>query len=105
MKLTHVLRVCCGTVGPCQRRLRYFFSTTLFSFSFAAFALRSDTSTSVPRIRIGRENHTRIACQALVLSERTEGVIFVFNCVAEIADKGDGAPPNVRREWRVERSE
>eukprot|EP00904_Undaria_pinnatifida_P013113 jgi/Undpi1/8932/HiC_scaffold_26.g11393.m1 len=36
---------------------------------------------------VDKENRTQIACQALVLRERTEDLVFVFECVAEMGKK------------------
>ena len=36
---------------------------------------------------VDKENRTQIACQALVLRERTEDFVFIFECVAEVGKK------------------
>ncbi|CAN0274374.1 unnamed protein product, partial [Scytosiphon promiscuus] len=36
---------------------------------------------------VDKENRTQIACQALVLRERTEDFVFIFECVAEMGKK------------------
>ena len=36
---------------------------------------------------VDKENRTQIACKALVLRERTEDFVFIFECVAEKGKK------------------
>ena len=36
---------------------------------------------------VDKENRTQIACKALVLRERTEDFVFIFECVAEMGKK------------------